>query len=72
MESVHGTSSYAITNTYSEELNINDWLDGVDEEILNTIQNMSPHIVELDKMSTQGFLSSPENSPSNSHICESR
>ena len=54
------------------ELNINDFLEGIDEQIMNTIQNISGPIVELEKMSTQGFFSSPENSPSNSHICESR
>ena len=54
------------------ELNINDYLEGIDERIMNTIQNISGPIVELEKMSNQGFFSSPENSPSNSHICESR
>jgi len=72
MESVHGTSSYGSINTYSQELNINDYLEGIDEQIMNTIQNISGPIVELEKMSNQGFFSSPENSPSNSHICESR
>jgi len=72
MESVHGTSSYGSIYTNSQELNINDYLEGIDEQIMNTIQNISGPIVELEKMSNQGFFSSPENSPSNSHICESR
>jgi uncharacterized protein YbaP (TraB family) len=72
MESVHGATNYAITYTNSQELNVYDYLEGIDEQVLNSIQNISSPIVELEKMSTQGFFSSPENSPSNSHICESR
>jgi len=72
MESVHGATNYSNTYTNSQELNINDYLEGIDEQIMNTIQNISGPIVELEKMSTQGFFSSPENSPSNNHICESR
>lgn len=72
MESVHGSSSYGGNFINSQELNIHDFLEGVDEQIMTTIQNISVPIVELEKMSNQGFFSSPENSPSNSHICESR
>lgn len=72
MESVHGGSSCGSIFTNSQEININDYLEGIDEQVMNTIQNIGPAIVELEKMSTLGFISSPENSPSNSHICESR
>lgn len=72
MESVHGSSSCGSIYANDQELNINDYLEGIDERIMNTIQNISGPIVELEKMSNQGFFSSPENSPSNSHICESR
>jgi len=70
MESVHGGSSCG--SIYTQDVTINDFLEGIDEQILHTIQKISVPIVELENMSTQGWLSSPENSPSNSHICESR
>jgi len=71
METVHGGSSYGSIDTNSQEY-LNDYLEGIDEQILHTIQNIATPIIELEKISTHGFLSSPENSPSNSHICESR
>ena len=67
-----GTKNRPNFNKKILELNINDYLEGIDEQIMYTIQNISGPIVELEKMSNQGFFSSPENSPSNSHICESR
>jgi hypothetical protein len=72
MDNCHGTTQNSYSSTYGQELSIHEYLEGIDDSVFASIQKIATPITKLEELSDHGFFSSPENSPANTHVCESR